>query len=285
MYTALMDATPILRKVFYTGSISTDVEGVLLKMKDSVRGIVEGLKGLIQTYKSLEVVQDGGILSLSRYLMSYISLLMKHKGSLDSILGHDHIDDRLRADGMSLTCRLMLQLITYLESVIYKLSRPIASEGLRCIFLMNNIHFILQEVVKSDVQLAVEAEWFEKRQSRIKGYIKRYLYASWVPVTSTLEVSRGMRTSKKARINFLNFSFTNPTPLQSFASSFSATCNLQMSWKIPSPALRDELRAKILESVTRAYRGHLKNQKQPAGQNAKNFEPEWESKINGLFEG
>jgi hypothetical protein len=285
MYTALMDATPILRKVFYTGSISTDVEGVLLKMKDSVRGIVEELKGLIQTYNSLEVVQDGGIPSLSRYLMSYISLLMKHKGSLDSILGHVHTDDRLRADGMSLTCRLVLQLITYLESVIYNISRPFASEGLRCIFLMNNIHFILQEVEKSDVQLAVEAEWFEKRQSRINGYIKRYLYASWVPVTSTLEVSRGMRTSKKARINFLNFSFTNPTPLQSFASSISATCNLQMFWKIPSPALRDELRAKILESVTRAYRGHLKNQKQPAGQNAKNFEPEWESKINGLFEG
>jgi hypothetical protein len=285
MYTALMDATPILRKVFYTESISTDVEGVLPKLKDSVRGIVEELKGLIRTYNSQKVVQDGGILSLSRYLMRYISLLMKHKGSLDTILGHDHTNVRLTDDGMSLTCRLVFELITYLESVVYKLSRSFASEGLRCIFLMNNIHFILQEVEKSDVQLAVEAEWFEKRQSRIKGYIKRYLYASWVPVTSTLEVSRGMRTSKKARINFLNFRFTNPTPLQSFASSLSATCNLQMFWKVPNPTLRDELRAKILESVTRAYRGHLKSQKQPIGQNAKNFEPEWKSKISELFEG
>lgn len=285
MYTSLMDAYPILREVFNRESMSTHVEGVLAKLKDSVRGIVEELKGLIRTYNSQKVVQAGGILPLSRYLMRYISLLVKHKGSLDKILDHDHTDDLLTADGMSLTCRLVFGFITDLESVIYKHSRSFASEGLQCIFLMNNIHFILQEVEQSGVQLTVKAEWFKKRQSRIKGYIKRYMYASWVPVTSTLEVSRGMPPSKKARINFLNFRLSSPTPLQSFASSFSATCNLQMFWKVPSPALRDELRVKILEFITRAYHSHLESQKQSVGQNVKNFEREWKNKISELFEG
>jgi hypothetical protein len=217
--------------------------------------------------------------------MRYISLLVKHKGSLDMILDHDHTDDLLTVDGMSLAYRLVFELITDLESVVYKHSRSFASEGLQCIFLINNIHFILQEVEQSDIQLTVKAKWFEKCQSHIKGYTKRYMYASWVPVTSTLDVSRGLPPSKKARINFFNFRLTSPSPMQSFASSLSATCNLQMFWKVPSPALRDELRAKILEFVTRAYNGHLESQKQYAGQSAKNFEPEWKSKINKLFEG
>uniref|UniRef100_A0ACD5WK51 Uncharacterized protein n=1 Tax=Avena sativa TaxID=4498 RepID=A0ACD5WK51_AVESA len=285
MYTALMDAYPILRKVFYRESISTHVEGVLGKLKDSVRGIVEELKGLIRTYTSQKAVQDGGILSLSPYLMRYISLLVKHKGLLDTILDHDHTDDLLAVDGMSLTCRLVVGLITDLESVIYKHSRSFASEGLQCIFLMNNIHFILQEVEQSDVQLTVKAEWIKKRQSRIRGYIKRYIYASWVPVTSTLDVSRGMPPSKKARINFLNIRLTSLTPLQSFASSFNATCNLQMFWKVPCPALRDELHVKIMEFITRAYHGHLESQRQSVGQNAKNFERGWKNKIDELFEG
>ncbi|XP_047061067.1 uncharacterized protein LOC124667874 [Lolium rigidum] len=287
MYTALMDATPVLRKVFCTDSISTDVEGVLAKLKGSARGIVKVLKGLIRTYNSQKSMKDGSILALSQYLMRYISLLVKHKGSLDTILDHDHTDDhdRLTVDGMSLTYRLVFGLITDLESVIYKHSRSFASEGLQCIFLVNNIHFILQEVEQSDIQLTVKAKWFEKRQLRINGYTKRYMYASWVPVTSTLDVSRGLPPSKKARINFFTFRLTSPSPMQSFASSLSATCNLQMFWKVPSPALRDELRAKILGFVTRAYNGHLESQKQYAGQSAKNFEPEWKSKINKLFEG
>ncbi|KAI5002819.1 hypothetical protein ZWY2020_027469 [Hordeum vulgare] len=284
MYTALVDAAPTLRKVFSTKSI----RDVLGELEDSVRGILKELKGLIHTYNSPKVVLDGDILPISGYLMRYIVLLVKHKVSLDTILGHDYTDSLLKVEGMSLTGGLVSGLITDLESVIDKQSKQCAaSKGLRCIFLMNNIHFILQEVKQSDVQLTVKAKWFEKRQSCIKGYIKSYLSALWVPVTSTLEVARSVPPSKRARTNLLNFWYTAPslTPLQSFASAFNEACSCQICWKVPSPALRDELRVKILEFVSRAYHGHLESQRQSAEQNANDFELEWKRKISELFEG
>lgn len=285
MYTALMDATPTLRKVFYTESIGRDVEGVLAKLKDSARGIVKELTGLIQTYSSQKVVQNGSILSITVYLMRYIRLLVKHKGSLDTILGHDYTNDLLTVEGMSLTGRLVFGFIAELESVLEKQSKSFASKGLRCIFLMNNSHFILQEVEQSDVQLIVGAKWIRKRQHRIGEYMKGYLSASWGPVTSTLEIAKGTPPRKMLRTNLLNFLYSRPTPLQSFSWSFNENCNAQMCWKVPSPALRDELRVKILEFVTRAYRAHLESLKQSARQNPEDFKPELKSKISELFEG
>ncbi|XP_048547412.1 exocyst complex component EXO70A1-like [Triticum urartu] len=284
MHTALINAAPTLRKVFSTKSI----RDVLQELEDSVRGILKELKGLIHTYNSPKVVQDGDILPICGYLMRYIMLLVKHKGSLDRILSHDYTDSLLKVEGMSLTSDLVSGLITDLESVIDKHSKQCAaSKGLQFIFLMNNIHFILQEVKQSDVQLTVKAKWFEKRRSLIKGYIKSYLSASWGPVTSSLEVAKSMPPTKKARINLLNFWYTAPpmTPLQSFASSFNEACSSQICLKVPSPTLRDELRVKILEFVSRAYHGHLASQRQSAEQNAREFESEWKTKISELFEG
>ncbi|KAF7039491.1 hypothetical protein CFC21_049465 [Triticum aestivum] len=285
MYTALMDATPTLREVFCTESIAGDVEVVHGELKDSARGIVTELKGLIQTYNSPKVVHDGGILPISVYLMRYIRLLVKHKGSLDMIVGHDHTDGLLKVEGMSLTSRLVSGLITDLESVIDRQSRQFSCKGLQYIFLMNNIHFILQEVEQSDVHLTVKAR-FEKRRPSIKWYINSYLFASWGPFASTLRVAKNALPRKKARINF-NFWYKAPplTPLQSFVLSLNEACNEQMCWKVPSPALRDELRKRILKFVTRVYRGHLASQRQSAEQNVREFHLEWKTKIDELFEG
>uniref|UniRef100_A0A0A9HLL0 Exocyst subunit Exo70 family protein n=1 Tax=Arundo donax TaxID=35708 RepID=A0A0A9HLL0_ARUDO len=92
MYTALMDAASTLRKVLYSTSISRDVGGLLAKLKETARGIIKELKGLIQTYSSQKVVQNENITSLTGYLMRYIRLLVNHKSSLDTVLGHGHTD-------------------------------------------------------------------------------------------------------------------------------------------------------------------------------------------------
>ncbi|TVU35996.1 hypothetical protein EJB05_17905, partial [Eragrostis curvula] len=69
MYTSLTDATPTLRKVFGTEFISRYAEGLLAKLKDSARGIVEELKGLILAYSSQIVVPNEGTMSLTGYIM------------------------------------------------------------------------------------------------------------------------------------------------------------------------------------------------------------------------
>nr|TKW18546.1 hypothetical protein SEVIR_5G438100v2 [Setaria viridis] len=286
MYTSLVDATPTLRNVFHTESTSRDAEGLLAKLKDSAREIVEEAKILIQTYSSRIAVQDGGgITSLTGYLMRYIRLLVKHRSSLDTILGHGHWDDLLTVKGTNSTGRLVFGLIDDLDTVLEKQSMLLSSKELQCLFLMNNTHFMLQEIKQSDVQLIVGSRWIGKRQYRIKEYMKGYLSAAWGPVTLNLETTKSTSPRKRLRANVLSFLYASPTPLQNFAWSFNETCNTQMCWKVPCPVLREELRVKILEFVTPVYHAHLESLKQSGRGTAADFKLGLKSKINELFEG
>lgn len=242
MYTSLTEATSIIRKVFYTESISRDAVGLLAKLKDSAKGIYQELEGLIRTYSSQIhiAVQDEGITSLTAYLMKYIRLLVKHKSSLDTVLGDGHINGLLQAEGMnSTTGHLVYGLIANLESVLEKQSKLFSSKEHQCIFLMNNIHFILQEVEHTDVWLIVGSRWIRKCQSCIKEYMTCYLSTSWGPVRSILETSNSTSPSKRLRTNVLSFLYASRTPMESFAWSFNETYRAQMCWKVPSPVLRN----------------------------------------------
>lgn len=288
MYTSLTDAIPALWDVFYTDSISRDAEGLLAKLKDSATEIVKELRSLVQNYSSRRAVQeqDGGIMSLTAYLMRYIRLLTKHKSSLDTMLGHGHTDHLLTVEVIiNPTGRLLLELIADLDSVLEKQTESFSSRELQCLFLMNNTHFILQEVKRSDVRLMVGSRWIEKRQDRFKKHMKGYLSASWGPVISNLETAKGMAPSKRLRTNVFSFLHSSPTPVQNFSWSFDETCQTQMSRKVPSPVLREELRGEILALLTGAYHAYLERVKNPVKGNAADFKPEWKSKINELFEG
>jgi len=285
IYTSLADAIPTLRNVFHTESISRDAEGLLAKLNDSAREIVKEAKILIQTYSSQTAVQDGGgIMALTGYLMRYIKLLVKHKSSLDTILGHGHSDDLLTFEGMNSTCRLVSGIIADLDIVLEKHSKLLSSKELQCLFLMNNTHFILQEIKQSDVRLIVGSRWIGKRQYCIKEYMKGYLTAAWGPVTNLL-TAKSLSPSKRLRTNVLSFLSAGPTPLQNFTWSFNETCNTQMCWKVPCPVLREELRVKIMEFVTPVYHAHLESLKQSGRGTAADFKLGLKSKINELFEG
>ncbi|PVH37590.1 hypothetical protein PAHAL_5G038700 [Panicum hallii] len=286
MYTSLADATPTLRNVFHTESIGRDAEGLLSKLKDSAREIVKEAKILIQTYSSQIAVQDGGgITSLTGYLMRYLRLLVKHRSSLDTILGHGHSDDLLTVEGVNSTCCLVFGLIADLDTVLEKQSKLLSSKELQCLFLMNNTHFILQEIKQSDVRLIVGSRWIGKRRYCIKEYMKDYISAAWGPVTLNLLATKSISPSKRLRTNVLNFLSAGPTPLQNFTWSFNETCNTQMCWKVPCPVLRKELRLKIMEFVTPVYHAHLESLKQSGRGTAADFKLGLKSKINELFEG
>ena len=229
-------------------------------------------------------------MALTGYLMRYIKLLVKHRSSLDTILGHGHSDDLLTFEGMNSTCRLVSGLIADLDIVLEKHSKLLSSKELQCLFLMNNTHYVLQEIKQWDVRLIVGSRWIGKRQYCIKEYMRGYLTTAWGPVTLNLLTTKSISPSKRLRTNVLrtnvlSFLSADPTPLQNFTCSFNETCNTQMFWKVPCPVLRKELREKIMEFVTPVYHAHLESLKRSGRGTAADFKLGLKSKINELFEG
>ena len=158
---------------------------------------------MIQTYSSQTAVQDGGITARSGYLMRYIRLVVKHRSSLDTILRHGHSDDLLTVEGMNSTCRLVLGLIADLDTALEKQSKLLSSKELQCLVLMNNTHYVLQEIKQSDVRLIVGSRWIGKRQYCIKEYMRGYLTTAWGPVTLNLLTTKSISPCKRLRTNVL----------------------------------------------------------------------------------
>ncbi|CAO2195709.1 unnamed protein product [Urochloa humidicola] len=286
MHRALSDAAPTLRRVFDAEFMKKEVERLVAELKDSALGVLRELKVLVKTYSLKKVPMEGGILTVTGYLMKYIRLLLNHTESLDIILCKDQADDLLTAEGVNLMGRLASGLITDLDSVLKEKSSSYASEaGSQYLFLLNNAHFILQQVEESDVRLAVGAEWLKKRHSHIKQYVIDYLSSSWRHVVHILETATSTSPPKRRRNSFFKIFYPTRSPLKSFESVLDKTCKSQMHWKVPSPVLRIELRINVIEYVVQAYRAYWEGLEVSERGSLENLEPKLKSKLSELFEG
>nr|TKW18545.1 hypothetical protein SEVIR_5G438000v2 [Setaria viridis] len=268
MCRAIVDSTPSLKKLFPADFVSR-VDSVHTVLNDSARGILREFKVLIQNYSSQKVAQDGGILLITGYVMKYIRLLINHAGSLDTILDYGQSsdlffskgnNDLLLFKGISLTGHLVCGLIGDLNNVIEQKSRLYASEGLRCLSLMNNANFIIQEVEHSDIQLIVGSEWLRQRRDDFDMYMRDYMSSTWERVTSYLTIASPPH--KRIRPSLLGIIHTNTRHFQRFVSAIKETCNSQMNWRVPCPILRSKLRDNISEHINRAYKAYLEVLKQ-----------------------
>jgi hypothetical protein len=277
MWKTIVDSTPSLKKLFPADFVSR-VDSVLTVLNDSARGILREFKVLIQNYSLQKVAQDGGILLITGYVMKYIRLLINHAGSLDTIL--DCGQSSYLFEGISMTGNLICGLIGDLSNVIERKSRLYASEGLRCLFLMNNANFIIQEVEHSDIQLIVGAEWLRQHRDDFDRHMRDYMSSTWERVTSYLTSP----PPKRLRPGLLSVFHTNAHLYNSFNSAFKETCNSQMNWRVPCPILRSKLRDTISEHVTQAYKAYLETLKPSLmGDFAREFKSE--VNVSELFEG
>jgi hypothetical protein len=288
MCRAIVDSTPSLKKVFPSDFLSR-IDSVHTVLNDSAREILREFKKLIQNYSSQKVAQDGSILLITGYVMRYIRMLINHAGSLDTILDYGQNSnlffskgnsDQLLFEGISLTGHLVRGLVGDLNKVIEQKSGLYACEGVRCLFLMNNANFIIQEIEHSDIKLIVGAEWLKQRRDDFDMHMRDYMSSTWEQVTSYL-TSAASPPHKRLRPGLLGIFQTNARPLQIFDSAFKETCNSQMNWKVPCPVLRSKLRDSISEHVTQAYKAYLETPKQSSAGVGRDFK----SKVSELFEG
>ncbi|CAL4945872.1 unnamed protein product [Urochloa decumbens] len=193
-------------------------------------------------------------------------------------------DDLLNNEGVNMTGRLVSGIIADLESLVQE-SSSYVPQRLKFLFLMNNTHFVLQQVEESDVRLTVEPQWIKKHHDSMKQYMRDYLSSSWKHVVHPLETATSSSRQKRLRNSFLKIFYPTPSPLESFESTLNKTCKSQMHWKVCSPVLRIKLHTKVMKYVVQAYRTYWDSLEDSVRGGLEDFEPNLRSKLSELFEG
>jgi hypothetical protein len=193
----------------------------------------------------------------TRSLMAYIKSLWNNYSRLDhtvcaaaelgsyvpnrDIISSFHLSaEQVKTDPFT---ALTLEMVSSLEVKLAKRSESFQDQSLKFLFLINNTHFIQQQLhplchMKFHTKVLTP---------KIEDYIKRYLQASWAPVMLSLknDTTPGCFRSNLA--------------LPEFDSEFQKAYTAQMLWKVPDPELRTRLRKAIVEEVVPGLRGYLED--------------------------
>jgi len=261
MYEVLNDLLPEAESLFESGyddMILNEYHEALLQLGESARKTFAEFKYAIQSYSSSNAVARGEVHPLTKYVMNYIRALTAYSKTLDSLLKdtdrrHLHLasDIQLMANAcpsFTATALHLQSVAAILEANLEAGSRLYRDDRLQNIFMMNNIHYMVQKVKNSDLKSFLGDDWIRIHNRKFQQQATRYERASWNNVLSYLSddglCAAGDAASRK----------TIREKIKNFYLSFEEVYRVQTAWSVPDDQLRDDVRISISLKVIQAYR-------------------------------
>ncbi|KAI4378643.1 hypothetical protein MLD38_016095 [Melastoma candidum] len=229
-------------------------------------------------------VMDGTVHPLTSYVINYVKFLFDYQSTLIQLFQEFDSNDP-EAQLAALTTRIM----TALQSNLDGKSRQYKDPALTQLFLMNNIHYIVRSVRRSEAKDLLGDDWVQIHRRIVQQHANQYKRISWAKILQCLTVqptgggpgggdSGLSRAAVKERFKIFNMNFEELHQRQS-------------QWTVPDSELRESLRLAVAEVVLPAYRSFFKrfgpmieNGKNPQKYIKYSFE-DLEHMLNEFFEG
>eukprot|EP00246_Nothoceros_aenigmaticus_P013465 TRINITY_DN464_c0_g1_i1.p1 TRINITY_DN464_c0_g1~~TRINITY_DN464_c0_g1_i1.p1 ORF type:complete len:672 (-),score=145.52 TRINITY_DN464_c0_g1_i1:382-2397(-) len=312
IYETLRDLLPEVDTIFSGEScfsVRSEAAGIVMRLGEAARGTFAEFENAIQRDTSRNAVAGGAVHPLTRYVMNYITFLFVYMDTLEQLFGGnrqgpnvnglpdataDHFqedDGRGGRDQERTPLAAQTMVITHvLQTNLEGKSKLYKDNALTYLFLMNNVHYIVQKVrCSEEVRTLLGDDWVKKRTGFVRQCATNYQRAAWGKVFACLRDegingSGGSLSSGVSRV-VLKDRFKN------FNAAFDDIHKAQTAWIVPDPQLRDELRISIEDRLLPAYRSfhgrygnYLDTGKHPE-KYIKYTSEDLERLINDLFEG
>ncbi|CAM8980637.1 unnamed protein product [Rhodiola kirilowii] len=303
MYDALSDVLPDLRVMLSDDSrkfICKEVGIILGSLGEAAVGTFEEFENAVKNETSRKPTLGGEIHPLTRYVMNYVKLLVDYSDTLNRLfddISHDQkgspisyndgSDSRI-GDGSPLTKRLVL-ILSFLESNLELKSKLYDDKAMGYVFMMNNIHYIVQKVKGSELGKLLGDDWVRSHRGKIRQRATCYLRASWSKVLDCIKEDGYGSSSGGSSSSAFKMSLREK--FKNFNLCFEEIYKIQTAWKVPDPQLREEMRISISEKVIPAYRsfmGRYRHQVESgrnAGKYVKYTADDLENYLTDFFEG
>ncbi|KAB2000085.1 hypothetical protein ES319_D12G206700v1 [Gossypium barbadense] len=229
-------------------------------LADSVKAAFNAFGVAVSSNGSLYPFPGGGVHPLSKYVMNYISMFPEYCSTLNLLLEDQHSDVASLVSepqcgptaSLSTSCPMACHLrsiTSSLESNLHKKSKLYKDEALQHIFLMNNLHYMVQKVKGSELRPFFGDEWIRKHNAKFQQHEMNYERVTWSSVVLLLKDDNpGSSSLSKSAFK---------EKCKGFSIAFEEVYKNQTSWCIPDPQLREDLRISTSLKVVHAYRTFL----------------------------
>ncbi|KAM7264311.1 hypothetical protein ACFE04_001994 [Oxalis oulophora] len=160
-------------------------------------------------------VLDGTVHPLTSYVINYVKFLFDYQSTLKQLF-QEFEDGEDNSKLASVTMRIMQALQTNLDGK----SKQYKDPALTHLFLMNNIHYMVRSVRRSEAKDLLGDDWVQRHRRIVQQHANQYKRTAW--------------------------------------QKFEELHQRQSQWTVPDTELRESLRLAVAEVLLPAYRSFVK---------------------------
>ncbi|KAL3579495.1 hypothetical protein D5086_020999 [Populus alba] len=267
----LLDMYEIMRE------LHSEVEGVFggkacNEIRESMFGLTKRLAQTAQeTFGDFEeavekdatktAVLDGTVHPLTSYVINYVKFLFDYQTTLKQLFQEFESSGERNSQLANVTMRIMQALQTNLDGK----SKQYRDPALTHLFLMNNIHYMVRSVRRSEAKDLLGDDWVQRHRRVVQQHANQYKRTGWSKILQCLS-TQGLTSSggggsavpgeggsgSGASRGLIKDRF------KTFNVQFEELHQKQSQWTVPDTELRESLRLAVAEVLLPAYRSFIK---------------------------
>ncbi|KAJ7970661.1 Exocyst subunit Exo70 family protein [Quillaja saponaria] len=206
-------------------------------------------------------VSDGTVHPLTSYVINYVKFLFDYRSTLKQLFQEFESGDEASQLG-SVTMRIMQALQTNLDAK----SKQYRDPALNNLFLMNNIHYIVRSVRRSEAKDLLGDDWVQRHRRIVQQHANQYKRIAWQKILQCLTI-QGLTSSGGGGSSTVSGDGGGSSGasraivkdrFKTFNMQFEELHQKQSQWTVPDTELRESLRLAVAEVLLPAYRSFVK---------------------------
>ncbi|XP_050224044.1 exocyst complex component EXO70E2 [Mercurialis annua] len=251
--------------------IRIEFHELLSRLGDSARETFFKFGDAISSNASVNPLAGGKIHPLIKYVMNFMSLFPLYCDTMNLLLKDQNVDESdvvavEKDDEQDISSSIFCPMACHLRSITCALEANLVNkanlykdESLRHIFLINNIHYMVEKVKDSELRLFFGDEWIRKHTAKCQQHATSYVRATWSSIVSILRDNTKASSSAVStqRDDRKTWTKEKIEKCRRFTSAFEEVYKSQTQWLVLDLRLRDDLQILTLQGIAPAYRNFL----------------------------
>ncbi|KAI3523150.1 hypothetical protein L1887_01207 [Cichorium endivia] len=253
MYEIMKEVQPEFNTLFESISgaeMRESVSALTKRLAETAQETFVDFEEAVEKDATKTAVLDGTVHPLTSYVINYVKFLFDYQSTLKQLfLEFEEVDPD--AQLAKITTRIMQALINNLDGK----SKQYKDQALPQIFMMNNIHYMVRSVRRSEAKEMLGDDWVQIHRRVVQQHANQYKRISWSKILQCLTVqvagNDGTSTAGVSRANVKE-------RFKTFNNQFEELHKNQSQWTVPDSELRESLRLAVAEVLLPAYRSFKK---------------------------
>ncbi|CAA3025097.1 exocyst complex component EXO70A1-like [Olea europaea subsp. europaea] len=259
MYEIMRELQPDIDIIFaskYCGEMREAAKVLTKRLAQTAQETFGDFEEAVEKDATKTAVLDGTVHPLTSYVINYVKFVFDYQSTLKQLFKefNDGDEDEQLA---SLTTRIMQALQNNLDGK----SKQYKDPALTQLFLMNNIHYIVRSVRKSEAKDLLGGDWVQIHRRVVQQHANQYKRISWSKILQCLSIQglQGGSSSFGDAGSTANVSRAMiKDRYKTFNIQFEEIHQRQSQWTVPDTELRESLRLAVAEVLLPAYRSFVK---------------------------